>query len=621
MIIQRSTLRLLVLIVAYVISASISLWLAWQLRFDFSVPESQRSALWITFIWIVPLKLLLLAFARQYSGLLSFFGVQDLIRLFLAMASSFGLILLAWWIIDNSSSFIPPRGVILIDFVLSFMGLSAVRLGLRIYRENNSHKRGLTKKKSKKVGIVGAGYSGAALAKDLFMRKEMGMEPVWFFDDNQDKWRSRVHNIQVLGAPEILLDQKYNNILDKLVIAIPSNSGSRIKEVVNIANKIGLPCEIIPSIEELASGIVKVSQLRKIQIQDLLCRAPVVLETENISTLIFNKVVMVTGAGGSIGSELCRQIVNYNAKLLLMVEQCEVQLFVIEQEIIGKGEENILVPIVSDVLNVNQMESIFQRFKPDIVFHAAAHKHVPMMEQQPAEAFKNNTMGTVTIADLATQYSVSHFVFISTDKAINPTSVMGVTKRLAESFLQSLNAESNTSTKFMAVRFGNVLGSSGSVVPIFEKQIAEGGPLKVTHPDVTRYFMTIPEAVGLVLQAGTQVKGGEIFVLDMGEPMKIMELARQLIELHGHNPDEGGMQIKFIGLRPGEKLYEELSHASENLLKTDHAKIMKLVSKPLNLTLVRNELHEVEEKLYNLEPNEIKKLFKQIIPEYHPFLD
>ncbi|MDB4668549.1 polysaccharide biosynthesis protein [bacterium] len=616
---QRSTLRLVVLVFAYAISALVSLWLAWQVRFDFSIPEPQLDVFWISIAWIVPLKLSALALAQQYSGLLSFFSVRDLIRLFGAMSSSTGLIVLCWWAIADTVTFIPPRGVILVDFVLSFMGLAGIRFAFRLYRERTSHQGNLIKGRPKKVGIVGAGHSGADLAKELFMRREMGLSPDCFFDDNPEKWNSRLHSVPILGKPEILLDSKCCEELEKLVIALPSASGNRIKEVVDIANRTGLSCEIVPSMEELASGRVRVSQLRRIQIQDLLGRDPVQLEAKNIQHLIQDKVIMVTGAGGSIGSELCRQILNYNARRLLLVEQCEVQLFTIEQELVKLGFEGIIVPLVSDVLHVGRMESIFQRFKPNLVFHAAAHKHVALMEQQPAEAFRNNTLGTVIIADMAVQHAVSHFLLVSTDKAINPTSVMGATKRLAEIFLQSLYAANDTATKFMAVRFGNVLGSSGSVVPIFEKQINEGGAVTVTHPEVTRYFMIIPEAVGLVLQACAQATGGEIFVLDMGEPVKIIDLARQLIELHGHKPDED-IEIKFTGLRPGEKLFEELSHAGENTAKTNHPKIMKFISKSADLIAVRKELQELNEKVHHLEPEQIKMLFKQLIPEYFPFV-
>ena len=593
--------------------------MAWQLRFDFAVPTEHRNLLWPSIVWIVPLKLVILGLFRQFSGLLTFFGVRDLFRVFGAIAVSAVVVFLSRYLFEIGSEYSPPRGVVFIDFVLSFMGLSGLRLLIRIYRERAAQWEQDSWLNLSQVAIIGAGHYGANLARDLFTRRGLGMKPVYFFDDNPEKWQSRIHDILVVGKPEMLLHDQFRVSIDKVIIALPTASAKRIKEVIKLAQEAGKKCETVPSLDELTTGRVRVSQLRNVQIQDLLRREQVELEEENISQLVRDKVVMVTGAGGSIGSELCRQIANFNARRLLLVEQCEVQLFIIEQDLVGRGFESILVPLVSDVLHVGRMESIFQRFKPDLVFHAAAHKHVSLMEQQPAEAFRNNTMGTITIADMAVQHAVSHFLLVSTDKAINPTSVMGVTKRLAEFFLQSLHGANDAATKFMAVRFGNVLGSSGSVVPIFEKQINEGGPVTVTHPDVTRYFMTIPEAVGLVLQATTQATGGEIFVLNMGKSVKIVDLARQLIELHGHKPNRE-IEIKFTGLRPGEKLFEELSHAGENMAKTNHPKIMKFISQPADLIVVRKEFQELDEKLYDLDPDQIKMLFKQIVPEYSPFL-
>jgi FlaA1/EpsC-like NDP-sugar epimerase len=346
-------------------------------------------------------------------------------------------------------------------------------------------------------------------------------------------------------------------------------------------------------------------------------REPVKLETENIRSILEDQVVMVTGAGGSIGSELCRQIAAFNPEKLLLVEQSEVQIFQIEQELIGLGYDGAFVPLVADILDYPRMNSIFEQYRPQVVFHAAAHKHVPMMENSPGEAVKNNSLGTAQVAELALEYEVKRFVLISTDKAINPTSVMGATKRLAEIFLQSLGASQPSVTKFMAVRFGNVLGSSGSVVPIFNKQIAAGGPVRVTHPEVTRYFMTIPEAVGLVLQSAAQGEGGEIFVLDMGKPVKIVDLARQLIELSGLKPDVD-IEIEFTGLRPGEKLYEELSHASEDCVPTDHPKIMRFISRPTPLGVVREQFRELTQTLHLAEPDQLKILLLKAVPEYKP---
>lgn len=616
---KKSTVRLLLLLLSYTLGLIACLWLAWQLRFDFEVPETLQSAVWFTVLWIVPVQLILLALTRQFSGLLSFFGIKDLVRLFAAMASSAILVATLWWTVEDMSSFIPPRGVILIDFVLSFMGLSSIRLAIRLYRERISNHGNQKHYKLNKIGIVGAGHSGANLAKDLFIRKRLGMEPKCFFDDNPEKRKSHLHGVPILGKPEILLDTDFQHGLDKLIIALPTASGRRIKEVVNIANKTGLTCEIVPSIEELTTGRVSISKLRKVQIQDLLRRDSVQLQTKNIKDLIQDKVVVVTGAGGSIGSELCRQILNYNAKRLLLIEQCEVQMFTIEQELLERGYKNNIVPLVVDLLDVERMESIFKRYKPDLVFHAAAHKHVSLMEQQPAEAFRNNTLGTIAIADMAVRHAVAQFLLVSTDKAINPTSVMGATKRLAEIFLQAMHAMDDTPTGFMAVRFGNVLGSSGSVIPIFEKQIDEGGPVTVTHPEVTRFFMTIPEAVGLILQAMSQAKGGEIFTLDMGKPIKIIDLAHQLIELHGYRPGED-IEIVYNGLKPGEKLYEEISHKGENLEQTNHPKILRFISEPVKLSEIRRQIQEIEENLHNLEPDQIKLRFKKVIPEYQPHM-
>jgi len=336
---------------------------------------------------------------------------------------------------------------------------------------------------------------------------------------------------------------------------MPSATARRVAEIVETLQRLQIKFSTVPSIYELTTGQAKVSQLRSVDIHDLLGREQVRLATDDIQHLLRERVVMVTGAGGSIGSELCRQIAGFSPRRLLLVEQSEVQLFQIEQDLIHSGCGKVIVPLVANILDQPRLDSIFQHHHPEVIFHAAAHKHVPMMETQPGEAVKNNALGTLRLAETCAKHPTDRFVLISSDKAINPTSVMGATKRLAEMCVQSLDVSQPGATRFMAVRFGNVLGSSGSVVPIFSKQIAAGGPVKVTHPEVTRYFMTIPEAVGLVLQSAAQGSGGEIFTLDMGKPVKILDLARQLIELSGFTPDQD-IRIEFTGLRPGEKLFE-----------------------------------------------------------------
>jgi FlaA1/EpsC-like NDP-sugar epimerase len=594
-----------------------SLWLAIELRFDFNVPSNVPINFGKLCLWVVSLKLILLWYFRQFGGMLGYFSLPDLRRLFFAMGSSF-LIMLAVWFY-STGHYSPPRGVIVVDFLLSLMGLAAVRLSFRLLRERflspNSH----VSRRMKRVGIIGAGDVGAGLARELLTKRGLGLIPVAFFDDDKGKWRLRVHQIPVIGAPEALLVQKHNLQLDEVIIAMPSASAKRIGEVVRLLQSARLKFETVPSVDQLATGRVKVSQLRSVEIQDLLGREPVALDTENIRQILQGRVVMVTGAGGSIGAELCRQIASFAPSRLLLVEQSEVQMFLVEQELVERGHGVMVVPLIADVLDELRMEQIFTRYKPSMIFHAAAHKHVPMMESQPSEAIKNNTFGTARMATMAQKYQVERFVLVSTDKAINPTNVMGVTKRMAEIYLQALHASDRSGTKFMAVRFGNVLGSSGSVIPVFNKQIAAGGPLKVTHPDVTRYFMTIPEAVGLVLQSAAQGSGGEIFVLDMGKPVKIVDLARQLIELSGLQPDVD-IEIEFVGLRPGEKLFEELSHEGENITKTNHPKIMRFVCEPKSLVEVKNAFDELSSGLHTLNPDETKRIIQKFVPEYRPYL-
>jgi FlaA1/EpsC-like NDP-sugar epimerase len=443
------------------------------------------------------------------------------------------------------------------------------------------------------------------------------MQPILFLDDDPKKWNSRIHDIPVAGAPELLVEKAKAWKLDKVIIAAPSASVKRIQKLVAMLGQAHLDFATVPSIGQLAAGQVQVSQIRPVDIEDLLRREPVQLEMENIRGLLRDQVVMVTGAGGSIGSELCRQIAAYRPRRLLLVEQAEGHVFQIEQELLRTGYGGMIEPLIGNILDERRMREILEQFGPHVVFHAAAHKHVPLMESHPAEAIKNNTLGTVLLARLAVEYGVRRFVLISTDKAINPTSVMGATKRLAEIWLQSLAAHNGHKTRFMAVRFGNVLDSSGSVVRTFKQQIAMGGPVTVTHPNITRYFMTIPEAVSLVLQSATQGEGGEIFVLDMGQPVKILDLARQLIELSGLKPEED-IEIKFVGLRPGEKLFEEISHDGENIQPTNHAKILRFVCPAAPLARVEDGLAQLEQALHEEHPDQLKKLLQELIPEYKP---
>ena len=632
--------RIPVVLVVYTIGLIFSLWLSYELRFDFSMPAPDRRQFFLVCLWSVPVKLMLLLLIGQFAGLLSYFSIPDLKRLFFALLAS-SLLSAGIWV-ATGGRFAPPRSVILADGLLSLLALAAIRLFFRRIREIYLHTPDQLDARVSRIAIIGAGDAGAALARELLLKTRLGLRPVVFFDDDANKWNRRVHGIPVFGAPETLLDSRRKWRLDKVIIAIPSAPGRRIREIVNVLQKVGLKFETVPSMDQLATGRIKVSQIRPVEIEDLLGREPVQLETENIRRTLKGEVVMVTGAGGSIGSELCRQIATYQPRQLLLVERSEVQLFPIEQQLIRLGHGQLIVPLIADILDVERMRSIFNQYRPHVVFHAAAHKHVPIMENHPCEAIKNNTLGTARLATLSSEFAVGRFVLISTDKAINPTSVMGASKRLAEVFVQSLWASQSGErtenelddrkfafgrlrtklggTKFMAVRFGNVLGSSGSVIPTFKEQIAMGGPVTVTHPDVTRYFMTIPEAVGLVLQSGAQGNGGEIFVLDMGKPIRIVNLARQLIELSGLRPGED-IEIRFTGLRPGEKLFEELSHESENLLPTNHPKILRFISEPFPRKEVGEFLDMLSMQLHRSAPSDLKLLLRKFVPEYEPYLE
>src|ERR1035437_6207067 len=609
--------RVWLLFMLYAIELTASLWVAYELRFDFMMEPAAQQERLLVLLWLVPLQLILLGLFHQLTPLLGYFSTPDLARMFHALFISSIITVIVW--VAWGAGFAPPRGVIAMDFVFCLVGLTGVRLALRTFRESltvSSKGRG---RQRRRVVIIGAGDAGAVLAHELSLKPGYGLTPAAFFDDDKRKWNSRVHDVPVLGPPEYLLDTMGKLGIQEAIIAMPSAPAKRIGEIVRRLRQARLPCKTIPSLDQLALGQVRVSQSRNVEIQDLLGREKVELETENIRLALQDHVVLVTGAGGSIGSELCRQIATCHPKHLLLLDRSEPNVFQIEQELIGLEHGQRIIPLVGDILDRARMEEIFSRFRPEVVFHAAAHKHVPMMEHQPGEAIQNNSLGTAQLADLALEFGVARFILISTDKAINPTSVMGATKRLAEMYVQALYAAHPNQTKFMAVRFGNVLGSSGSVIPIFHRQIAEGGPVKVTHPNMTRYFMTIPEASMLVLQSAMQGTGGEIFVLDMGKPVKIADLARQMIELSGLKPDED-IQIEFIGIRPGEKLFEELSHTGENFAPTTHPKICRFISQPVGLAQIRNTLQRLRAQLDRAEPDEIKRLLRDVLPVFAPCL-
>ena len=616
---RTTTIRFFVLLIAYTAVFGISRWLSFELKWNFRVPSSAEYVMKWGWVYELPLRLALLGLFGQFGGLLSYFSIPDLKRVIAATTIGSAILLLIWYLPTSATTIKAiPRSVLLLDWILSTNGIILVRLALRMIREYYRTEQLEFPKHGKRVVVIGAGDVGASLVREFLARRGMGFQPVAFLDDDPNKKNCRIHGIPVYGKPEQLKEIKDRLNVQTVVFAIPSAPVKRLRELIQLCNQLGLEHYIVPSVDQLTTGQVRISQIRPVEIEDLLGREEVRLDDEQIAKLLQGKVVMVTGAGGSIGSELCRQIVSKAPRSLLMVERSEYLLFQITEELRQRGFGGLIVPLIGDVLDKVRMEEIFRRYQPDHVFHGAAHKHVPMMEYQPGEAIKNNVFGTVCVADLAAKYNVDRFVLISTDKAINPTSVMGATKRLAEIYVQSLFYENPKGTKFMAVRFGNVLGSSGSVVTIFRKQIAEGGPVTVTHPEMRRYFMTIPEAVGLVLQSATQGKGGEIFVLEMGKPVKIMDLARQMIELSGYRPNID-IEIKIIGPRPGEKLFEELCYDHERHQRTEHPKIMRFMGEPRNYKEVWKFLYEeLEPAVRNGTSQNLKELLRKFIPEYTP---
>ncbi|BCG60557.1 polysaccharide biosynthesis protein [Paenibacillus sp. URB8-2] len=459
--------------------------------------------------------------------------------------------------------------------------------------------------------IVGAGDCGTLIAKEMKSSSFTHTQLVGFIDDSPYKLRMSILGVPVLGnrhsIPRIVSEQEINEI----IIAMPSVSRTEISEIIGIAKQTGIKLKIIPAINDLITGKVSVKRLRDVSVEDLLGREPIVEDLNSILGYVHNKVVLITGAGGSIGSELCRQVAKFMPDKLLLLGHGENSIYTIEMELRKSFPNLNLVPIIADIQDRARMMDVFRAHHPQVVFHAAAHKHVPLMEGNPSEAIKNNVFGTRNVADCADEYGTDRFVMISSDKAVNPTSVMGATKRIAEMYVQSLNTRSKT--KFSAVRFGNVLGSRGSVVPVFKQQIAEGGPVTVTHPEMVRYFMTIPEAVQLVIQAGAIAEGGEVFVLDMGKPVKILTLAEDLITLSGYEPYKD-IQIAFSGIREGEKLYEELLTAEENLGSTQHDRIF--IGRPAVLTSSQLELEfkRLERALSESNTASVREIINQIVP-------
>jgi FlaA1/EpsC-like NDP-sugar epimerase len=624
------TQRALFFLVVYGSLAAGSLWFAYELRFTGAnvvgaepakveaFLQTQRPA---ALLWVVPLKFLLLGLAGQFRGVFYYFRLHDALRMAGALATATLLMLLLPEVagaVTATAPFSLPRGVTLVDFNLSLLLFVGFRVSIRALRERFSGQEAPAGVVERLV-VVGAGRSGEQLVAELRSRRGHGLAPVCFVDDDLAKHGLSIHGLPVAGSPEAIpqLVEKFG--VTEVILALPSNSAKRIREISAIASRQGLRVRVVPSMADLAGGRVRATDLRAVSVEDLLGRQPAQLDDAAIGSLIAGRTVLVTGAGGSIGQEICRQVAARNPGRLLLLDQCEVLLYQTEQALIAAGAGALITPLVGDVTDEARLREVFTRFRPELILHAAAHKHVPLMESQPGEALKNNVLGTALLARLASEHGVEQFVLISSDKAVNPTNVMGASKRLSELVIQGLQARPANRTRFVAVRFGNVLASSGSVIPLFRQQIAEGGPVTVTHPDVKRYFMTIPEAVGLVLQSATQGEGGDILVLEMGEPLRIVDLARQLIELSGFRPDVD-IEIKIVGLRPGEKLVEELHLEGEHYRPTTHPRIRRFVGARPDHAALDRLLADVR-ALLPLERAACKQGLRALVPEYVPYFD
>jgi FlaA1/EpsC-like NDP-sugar epimerase len=594
---------------------SLAMWLAFLFRFEFTLgPTPLRIAL---FYW--PIVVLV-----HYAGL-AVFGVprmswrylnmRDAVRVVVAVAVSAVVLLAVRLALPELAAKAPlmPLGVLAMNTVLAFVGLVGARASWRLRSEVQDRKKRAAEGVRHRVLLIGAGEAGVMVAREIANRPDLGLHPVGFLDDNSFKIGTSIAGLPVLGTTQMIAEVAERKRAKRALITIANASGQQIRRISEACRNAGLDTKIIPGIYEIVGEKVNLSRIREIAIEDLLRREPVQLDENMIAGTIRSRVVLVTGAGGSIGSELCRQVCRFGPERLVLVERFENSLFEIHRELAQEFPHVPIEPRVADVTDAARMEQVFEAAKPALVFHAAAHKHVPMMEWNPGEGVKNNIGGTRVVADLSDRFGVERFVLISTDKAVNPSSVMGATKRVAEIYVHALSQRS--STRFVTVRFGNVLGSAGSVIPIFREQIARGGPVTVTHPDMTRYFMTIPEASQLVLQAGAMGDGGEIFILDMGEPVRIVDLAHDLISLSGLRPNDD-IEIRFSGIRPGEKLAEELSTDAEHADKTRHPKVFIGRIKPHEWEAVQAGIAAVMHSAGSGEAERVRSALGVIVPEY-----
>ncbi|MDQ7005112.1 MAG: nucleoside-diphosphate sugar epimerase/dehydratase [Ghiorsea sp.] len=587
----------------------LAVYLAFSFRFDFaSIPIFHVQGAWNLLYVMLPVLASFYWLFGLYRGIWRFASLPDLQRILKAIVvgSLLSYFILFIWIRLEGI----PRSTLILYPVILMVGLSGPRL---LYRWFKDRKLKLASVDAKRVLIVGAGEAGELLVRDIL--KNEAYLPIGFLDDERKKKGMDIHGVRVLGGLMELEHIAVDLEIDEVLVALPSANKSLLQGLVKLCAGLHIMCKTVPSLEEIGEHTLKTGDLRSIRLEDLLGRDEINLDNQRVCNFIRGKKIMVTGAGGSIGSELCRQLITFSPSALIMLDHAEFNLYQIDNELKSHHDYKISKAVLGDIRDEERMEWVFEHFSPDIVFNAAAYKHVPLVEENPAEGIKTNVLGTSMLADMAANFKCSYFVQVSTDKAVNPANVMGATKRMAEIYCQNLNARCETA--FITTRFGNVLGSAGSVVPLFKQQIEAGGPVTVTHKEITRYFMTIPEAVSLILQAATMGDGGEIFVLDMGEPVKIIDMAEQMIRLAGLTPyDE--IDILFTGLRPGEKLFEELFHEAESLQGTIHPKIMLSGIREVNWDEVQQRLMLIRQACQARDIPALILLLQQLVPEFTP---
>lgn len=606
----RRALLLLLGDITIIIMASIGALIA---RFDFSYNSIDAIYLESMYRYLpihILTTVLIFYFCKMYHSLWKFISIHELGYIILANIVSFFMQIAGFHLMQYPI----PRSYFFLEILLQTVMVVGIRFSYRFcrYLKEAREQRFGCGEPQKRVMIIGAGDAGRAIIKEILDSRHLTMKVCCVIDDDCNKEGRYINGIPIIGDRSVILKNVEKYKIDKIILAIPSASKEERREILEICKMTKCELKMLPGMYQLIDGELNIGKLRDVEITDLLGRDPIQVNLDEIMGYVEQKVIMVTGGGGSIGSELCRQIAMYNPKQLIIFDVYENNAYEIQQELKRHHPELNLVVLIGSVRNTHRMETVFEKYRPDIVYHAAAHKHVPLMEDSPNEAIKNNVFGTYKTAKAASEYGVKRFVLISTDKAVNPTNIMGASKRLCEMIVQSFDKISKT--EFVAVRFGNVLGSNGSVIPLFKKQIAEGGPVTVTHKDIIRYFMTIPEAVSLVLQAGAYARGGEIFVLEMGAPVRIDDMARNLIRLSGYTPDVD-IKIEYTGLRPGEKLYEELLMAEEGMKETANKLIH--IGKPIEMDeeTFFDKLAELKEACYN-DDESIKEKVQKLVPTY-----